>query len=215
MSFINLMANDIWSDADITRRTEAMIRSEFSLDAETILNRKVLGISLGTYTPTAQDQADIARYDEVAKAAQAEGVAARADMALLMQVFPLEDALRRLERPRLQASWDRLQLPPVEPIIDEETGEVTNQAEVDQDKAERAAAQAVVQPHLIPDPAVTPEDGEDHPLILDPAAVEQDDAERAEAQATLDNADPEAMALFLLRNPPAAEEPVTSEGNFE
>lgn len=212
MSFINLMANDIWSDADITRRTEAMIRSEFSLDAETILNRKVLGISLGTYTPTAQDQADIARYDQVAKAAQAEGVAARADMALLIQVFPLEDAQRRLDQTSLQTAWDRLQQPEVEPVTDEETGEVTNQTEVDQDKAERAAAQSVVQPHLIPDPSVIPEEGEERPLVLDPQAVVKDEAERAEAQATLDGADPEVMALFLMRNPPAPEEPVTSEG---
>jgi hypothetical protein len=210
-SFINLMTNDIWSDADITRRTEAMIRSEFSLDAETILNRKVIGISIGTYTPTAEDQAEIARYDQVAKAAQAAGVAARADMALLIQVFPLEDAKWRLERPGLQASWDRLQLPVVEPIIDEETGEVTNQAEVDQDAAERVAAQLVVAPHLIPDPAAEPAEDEEPPMILDPVAVAQDDAERSAAQAVIANAPQDVKDLYWLRNP--SEVPVTPESN--
>ncbi len=117
-SFINLMANDIWSEADIIRRTEAMIRSEFSLDVETILNRKVLGISIGTYTPTDADLAEIARYDQVAKAAQAAGVAARVDMALLLQTMDYEKAMRRLALP---------------PIEDDE-----------QDAAERAEAQAVV-----------------------------------------------------------------------
>lgn len=123
-SFINLMANDIWSDADITRRTEAMLRTEFSQEAETILNRKVLGMSLGTYTPTAQDQLDMARYNETALAAQATGVAARADMALLSQTLVYEAAMRRLERP----------LPP-EDAPDEEKL---------QDEAERADATAII-----------------------------------------------------------------------
>ena len=119
MSFVDLMANDVWSEADIVRRTEAMIRSEFSLEAETILNRKVLGYSLGTYTPTPADQAEIARYDQVAKDAQAAGVQARADMALLQEVFLMEEAQRRLDQP-----------------IPEEPDE--------QDEAERAEAQAVI-----------------------------------------------------------------------
>jgi hypothetical protein len=123
-SFINLMANDIWPDADITRRTEAMVRSEFSLEAETILNRKVAGISLNQYTPTPEDLAEMARFKVVVDAAQGEGVLARADMALLIQVFPLEDAQRRLDKP----------LPP-EDATDEEKA---------QDADERAAAQAVI-----------------------------------------------------------------------
>lgn len=199
-SFINLLANDIWSEADIIRRTEAMIRSEFSLDAETILNRKVLGISLGTYTPSAEDQAEIARYDQVAKAAQAEGIAARADMALLLRVFPVDDAQRRLDRMALAAAWDRLQEPEVEPVIDEETGLVTNAEAVDADKAERQSAQAVVSPHLIPDPDFVPEEeGDEAPLILDPVAVEADEAERSAAQAVIDAAAPDVLALSEQR----------------
>lgn len=123
-SFIDLMANDIWSDADITRRTEAMVRSEFSLEAETILNRKVAGISLGQYSPTPDDLAEMARFKSVVDAAHDEGVAARADMALLLQVFPLEEAQRRLDRP----------LP----------GEEATEDEIAADAAERAAAQAVI-----------------------------------------------------------------------
>lgn len=124
MSFINLMANDIWSDADITRRTESMIRTEFSQEAETILNRKVLGMALGTYQPTPADQLDIARYDAAAKAAQAAGLAARADMALLMDVFAMEAAQQALGRPQLP-----------DDASDEEKAA---------DAAERAAAQGVL-----------------------------------------------------------------------
>lgn len=203
MSFVNMMADDIWSEADIIRRTEAMIRSEFSLEVETILNRKVSGMSLGTYQPTEQDLADMARYDEVARNAQAEGIAARADMALLLRVFPLEVAQRRLDRMALTAAWDRLQEPEVEPVVDEETGEVTNAEEVEQDRAERDAARLVAQPHLIPDPDFVPEEGAEEepevPMILDPEAVATDETERAEAQAVLDAADPDALEVFELR----------------
>lgn len=198
-SFINLLANDIWSEADIVRRTEAMIRSEFSLDMETILNRKVLGISIGSYTPTEADLAEIARYDQAAKAAQAAGVAARADMALLLQVFPLEAAQRRLYRMALAAAWERLQLPKVQPVIDEATGQVTNAEEIEADKAEREAARTVIAPHLIPDPSATPEEGEEVPMVLDPVALDQDNAERAAAQGVIDGAAPDVAALFERR----------------
>jgi len=124
MSFINLMANDIWPDADITRRTEAMVRTEFSLEAETILNRKVAGISLGQYTPTDADLDEMARFKVVVDDAQAAGVAARADMALLLDTMAYETAMKRLAQP----------LPP-EDATDEEKA---------QDAAERAAAQSVV-----------------------------------------------------------------------
>jgi len=98
-SFINLMADDVWSDADITRRTEAMVRAEFSLEAETILNRKVSGHGLGAYALTAEDAAEIQRFNGVVQAAQAAGAAARADMALLQHALDAEAAQRRLEQP--------------------------------------------------------------------------------------------------------------------
>ena len=210
-SFINLLANDIWPDADITRRTEAMVRTEFSQEAETILNRKVAGISLNQYTPTTEDLAEMARFRTVVDAAQAAGVAARADMALLSQTFVYEAAKKRLAQTTLQDAWDRLQLPEVEPILDEETGEVVNQAEVDQDKAERATAQQIVQPHLITIPSTEPD--VESQTILDPASVAQDEAERAAAQAVVDGASQQVIDLYGLRNPPPVSEPVTLEGN--
>ena len=199
-SFINLFANDIWPAADITRRTEAMVRTEFSQEAETILNRKVAGMSLGQYTPTTEDLAEMARFRTVVDAAHDEGVAARADMALLSETLVYEVAQKRLAQTTLQDAWDRLQLPEVEPIIDEETGEVLNQAEVDQDKAERATAQQIVQPHLITIPSTEPD--VESQTILDPASVAQDEAERAAAQAVVDAASEDVVDLYTLRNPP-------------
>lgn len=126
-----MMANDVWSDADITARTEAMVRSVMSLADELVLNRKVQGAALGQYTLTVQDQADMERLAQAGFAAQQEGIAARADMAMLLQVIKVEAAEKRLS------------LPVVEPILEEE-GNITNQADLDADAAERAAAELVM-----------------------------------------------------------------------
>lgn len=132
MSFINMMANDVWTEADIIRRTEAMIRSECSPELEAVINRKATGAALGAYVLTESDAAEMNRYAAVSAAAKTAGDEARADMALLLlQVFPVEAAERRLAQPV------------VEPELDEE-GVTTNQDAIDQDTAERAAAQAVV-----------------------------------------------------------------------
>lgn len=191
MSFVDLMADDRWSEADIVRRTEAMIRSEFSAEAETILNRKVSGMVLGIYTPTEAEQAEMARYQATVEAARVAGNEARADMATLLRVFPLEDAQRRLDRVALVVAWDRLQDPEVELVVDEDTGEVTNAEEVAQDQAERAAALSAVSGHVI-----VRDDGQE---ILDPEAVEKDKDERDAARAVIAAADPEALDLFELR----------------
>lgn len=137
VSFIDLMANDVWSEADIIRRAEAMIRSEFPAEIETILNRKIAGAMIGEYVLTEDEQADVARYKIVAQQAQIEGAAARADMALLADVMAHEAALRRLaepdladeERAAVQALVDAaspevlslyaLRNPPVEEVADE------------------------------------------------------------------------------------------------
>lgn len=123
-SFIDLMASDVWSDADITRRTEAMIRTEFSDEAETILNRKALGMSLGTYSPSSEELTEMARYTAVAQAAHDAGVAARADMALLNRVLAIEAARRRLAAP---------------PVAEDAGAE-----QIAADVAARAAAQALI-----------------------------------------------------------------------
>ena len=131
MSFINMLANDLWSDEDITNRTESMVRAVVPLQDELVLNRKVQGAALGQYTLTADDQAQMALLAQAGFAAQQEGIAARTDMALLLRVFEVEKAEKRLA------------LPVVEPTLDEE-GHVTNQNEIDLDTAQRDTAQAVI-----------------------------------------------------------------------
>ena len=124
-SFVNLMASDVWSEADISNRTEALIASEFSPTAVAILNRKATGAALGQYQLSAEDAAEIARYAEVSERAREMGKQAMEDMALLREVLDVEKAMRRLGQPLAGA-------------------EAADQAAIDADLAERSAAQAVV-----------------------------------------------------------------------
>jgi len=93
-SFINLLASDVWSEADIVSRTEAMIAGAFP-NVE-ILKRKVTGMMLGQYQLTADEQAEFGAYAALSFQAGALADAARADMALLADAMAVEAAKRAL-----------------------------------------------------------------------------------------------------------------------
>lgn len=131
MSFINLFSNEIWSDQDITNRTEAMVRSVVSLQDELVLNRKIQGANLGQYTLTQDDQAQMELLAQAGFNAQQEGINARNDMKLLLKVLEYEKAKNRLS------------LSIIEPILDEENN-IINQEEIDNDTQERSSAQFVI-----------------------------------------------------------------------
>lgn len=95
-SFIDMMASDRWSEADIINRTEAMISSEFPPAQVAIINRIVTAAAAGMYQLTEQEQLEVARYNEVCLAARQAGDAARADMRLLEQVLDYEAAQRTI-----------------------------------------------------------------------------------------------------------------------
>lgn len=138
MSCIDLLGNVVWQDADITYYTEGMIHSKVSVIEETILNRKLTAATIGEWTLTDDEQAQIGAYKQVCLEAHAEGVAARADMAQLNLCLDYEAALARLSVP-----------PVTEPEtitvvdLDGNATEVPNPA-IAADTAERAEAQAVV-----------------------------------------------------------------------
>lgn len=113
MSFIDMMANDVWSSTDIDAKVQAMIRSRYSENDE--LKAARLARSGGDPDFVAAVDAWIAQCVD-------EGRQARDDMALLLQVFDVEAAQRRLAQP--------------EPDPSDEGYE--------QDSAERAAAQTTI-----------------------------------------------------------------------
>lgn len=146
MSFVNLMANDVWSEADITHRTEALLHGTVSKETELILSRKMIGYSLGLVIPTAQEAADLTVYEAAAYAAQQAGVAARADMALLASVLNYEAAQARLALPLIivPVVVALVSAPgyPAAQVVQVAT--ITHAVTVEVDEAERAAARAIV-----------------------------------------------------------------------
>lgn len=94
MSFIDLMQDTAWTEADIKARLHAIIRSEISEQAELEINRALQGAALGVYKLTLQDQQAIGRFKAVTDQASAVGVQARADMALLHKALDYEAAYR-------------------------------------------------------------------------------------------------------------------------
>lgn len=93
MSFVNLLGSDVWSEADIVNRTEAMIHAEFPVEQEGIINRIVTAAAAGMYALTEEEEAQVERYNQVCLDARAAGVAARADNERLVQVLAYEHAL--------------------------------------------------------------------------------------------------------------------------
>lgn len=96
-----------------------------------------MAASMGQWTMTETDQAELAAYTQACTEAHAAGLAARADMALLQLVLVHEAAVERL-------TCDQVTEPlTVEEIIDGSSYEVPNPA-ISQDAAERADVQAVI-----------------------------------------------------------------------
>lgn len=126
MSFIEMMASDVWSSADIDNKVQALIRSRYSAQDELKASRLAR-----TPNPSETEAAFVVSVDSWIAECVAEGRAARADMNLLAQVLELEVHKRRLA------------MPLVEPVLDEEET-ITNQDALDADAAERAAAQALL-----------------------------------------------------------------------
>lgn len=92
ISFVNMMASDIWTEADISSRVQALIRAEVSAEDElkaARLSRKA--------APSASESAFVERVDGVIASAVEQGRQARADMALLLEVLALEAGTLAME----------------------------------------------------------------------------------------------------------------------
>ena len=103
-SFIDLMANDVWTAADIKNRLHAEIRSEISEQAETELNRALQGAIMKMHTLTAGEQQELLKFKAATDRASAIGAEARADWILLSKTFAHEAAVARLALPVLIAA---------------------------------------------------------------------------------------------------------------
>lgn len=132
MSFVSLIDDRDWSDADITSNTEAMVRKHFPADAEVILNRKQWAVAIGQITDPAviaAVQAEAAQFASVTLAAQQAGVVARETMRLKREAWrvergelALEDAPADVQEAVALRAAARPQ-PEPEPPVDSEGGE--------------------------------------------------------------------------------------------
>lgn len=204
MSFIDLMSNDIWTEADILRRTESMIRSEFSLESESVLNRKATGAALGNYTLSEDEMYELVHYTAVAENVRIEYQAALEDMKLLNAVFPYEKAEAFLAKPSLLDAINFQSTTAPEPIVDVQTEEVTNQDEIDAYQRELELSIAIITSHGINLDNYLIE-GEEPSLDINrvitenQTAIDADNAERQQAQSLIDQSSDEVKQLAELR----------------
>lgn len=146
-SFIDLMANDVWSPHDIKSRLHAELRGVISDFAEIELKRAMLAESKGIHTLTAEENAVLMLFAQTEAKVSLLGAQARSDMELLNEVLTLEGAQQRLLKPATEATVRPVPntLPAVEGEVPPELDyEISNQAALDVDTAERFAAQAIV-----------------------------------------------------------------------
>lgn len=138
MSIVNLLKNDIWSEADIINAGRAAIYSQISFDRQQELQTIMLGHIAGMRTATMEELAEIAQVQAVTEAQASANAAARADMALLNDVLAYEAALDRLTCAVIDG-----------PLMIESTGlnglvsDIPNPA-IAVDAEERDAAEAVI-----------------------------------------------------------------------
>lgn len=126
MSFIDLMANEVWSNSDIDNKVQALIRSRYSQQDELKASRLAR-----TTNATEADTAFVADVDAWIAECVQQGRDARADMKLLLEVFAMLDANARLLQPLVQ------------PVYGPEL-EVVNQTEIAENTTQRQQAQEIL-----------------------------------------------------------------------
>lgn len=138
MSIVNLLKNDIWSEADIINAGRAAIYSQISFDRQQELQTIMLGHIAGMRTATMEEMAEIAQVQAVTQAQVIANAAARADMALLNDVLAYEAALDRL-------TCAPITEPATVTVFDAHGGSsVIENPAIAHDAQERAEAQALI-----------------------------------------------------------------------
>ena len=137
MSYINLMASDVWSEQDITNRARAIVDSQVSEARQNDLRTIMLGHIAGMRTATAAEMREIKQVQALVEQSALDTAEARTDAAQLDTVLALESALDRLASEPLDNAFY--------PVTD--ANGVTTQAQSPaalQDIAQRLEAERVV-----------------------------------------------------------------------
>lgn len=138
-AIVDVLANDVWSDADIDNRVRSIVSSRVSVERQDELRTIMLGHIAQMRAATPSELGEIMLVKSVTEAAADAGRQARADMALLRQVLAYEAAQARLAQPEVKEPATVL----IPGAGDADPVEVPNPA-IEADAAERQAAQAVI-----------------------------------------------------------------------
>ena len=134
MSYVNLMANDVWSESDITNRGRAIIESHVSEARQNELRTIMLGHIAKMRQASQEELAEIMTVQALTEQVVLDNAAARSDALLLAQVIELEKAITRLALPL----WEL-------PVLDTEGFVSTEQSpEYASDESERRLAGLIV-----------------------------------------------------------------------
>ena len=113
-SIINLLANDVWCDADIVSHGRAVINAQVSPERQQELQTIMLGHIAGMRTATPGELAEIARVQSITQAQLLDNEKARTDMDLLNEVLAYEADNTLVLTPEGQALFDLRH-----PVVDE------------------------------------------------------------------------------------------------
>jgi len=193
---IDLNGNTVWSDRDITEHTEALIHQVTPVTEEVILNRKVTAASMGAYTLSDAEQAQLAAYQATCLNAQQVGVQMRTDNERLKSVLAYEQALTRLSRYILAVGK------PGEPAVqavDAVPGHFDGSTWIEPVDAIPGKPEV---PAIDPLPATVDVTAADGTVSTVPnPAIEQDTSERAVAKSIVDSSSADVIVLAEHRKP--------------
>lgn len=97
MSYVDLMASDVWTEADIVNRGRALINEQVPEARQDELRTILLGHIAGMRSATPEELAEIALVQQTTEAVVLTNAASRADMALLSEVLAVEAGATALE----------------------------------------------------------------------------------------------------------------------
>ena len=180
MSFVNLKGSDLWSEADITNRVHALIRSRYSEQDEL----KAARLSRKTES-TEAELAFVNAVDTWIADCIEEGRQARIETVVLAQALQLEAAQARLTQYRLAGG---------KPAVTEEKPTIGEDGNSSVELVEIFPAVEPITEFILDEegnPTEEPNPDWERVLI--------DDAERLAAQSIIDGATAEAVSLVEYR----------------
>jgi len=188
---IDKLGNTTYTTAQLAKRAQAEIARLWSKESEANIQRKIQGMALKLYTPTAQEQADITRYKTDLDTVQVRIAQAVIDNQDLINVIEYENAVSRLAQYKLETGSPSV--PVYETQLDTKTGK---QVQVKIGMTPDIKPLNLMVDEVTTDPITGVSTTKS---VLNPEIV-RDRAERASADAIVKGASATTVADYALRS---------------